>query len=148
VKFFASLVALTLVATGPVQAAAPDNRASALAFYDALIISKKGAAAAGKYLSPDFKSHSAGFPSGDAKTFLAPAEQAFKDPKSPIAQWQIEVLRTVAEKDLVVIHARGRADGKVYAIADIMRFDKAGKIVEHWDFVQDVTGSKNTAGAF
>lgn len=142
------LAALALAAAAPAIAGPTENRTAALAFYDALIVSKKGAAEAGRYLSVDFRSHSPGFASGDAKAFLAPAEEAFRDPKSPTAQWKMEVLRTVAEGDLVTIHARGRAGEKIYAIVDIMRFDVRGKIVEHWDVVQDVTNSKNSTGAF
>lgn len=141
-------LALGISAGSPAVASPAKNRASALAFYDALIVSKKGAAAAGAYLSPSFRSHSPGFPSGDAATFLAPAEQAFRDPNSPVAQWKVSVLRTVAEADLVVIHARGEAGSKQYAVVDVLRFDSEGKIVEHWDVVQDVTDSKNIAGAF
>jgi len=150
VKQIVGLLMAAAVAVFPASAFAgvQENRVNALAFYDALIISKKGAAVAGSYLSPEFRSHSAGFADGSAKTFLGPAEEAFKNASSAIARWKIEVLRTIAEKDLVVIHARGNADEKTYAIVDIMRFDQRGKIVEHWDFVQDVTKSTNTSGAF
>jgi predicted SnoaL-like aldol condensation-catalyzing enzyme len=144
----AILAAAALALASPVAANPEANRASAVAFYDALIVSKKGAAAARAYMAADFLSHSPSFPKSDADTFLGPADEAAKDPNSPIAQWKVKILRTVAEGDFVVIHARGDAGGKVYHIVDILRFNDQGKIAEHWDIIQDVTKAANPAGAF
>ena len=50
-----------------------------------------------------------------------------------------DVLRTVAEGDLVALHVRARRtpDDPGVVSADIFRFDD-GKIVEHWDVIQDI----------
>jgi predicted SnoaL-like aldol condensation-catalyzing enzyme len=49
----------------------------------------------------------------------------------------------VAQGDLVAVHARvvrnaaDRESGRGWAVVDIFRLEK-GRIVEHWDVVQDV----------
>jgi predicted SnoaL-like aldol condensation-catalyzing enzyme len=52
----------------------------------------------------------------------------------------VEIVRTIAQCDLVMTHAHvttGPADlGN--AAMDIFRFDRTGRIVEHWDAVQPV----------
>ena len=54
-----------------------------------------------------------------------------------------EVKRTVAQGDLVAVHARvvrtaaDRNSGRGWAVVDIFRLEH-GRIVEHWDVVQDV----------
>jgi predicted SnoaL-like aldol condensation-catalyzing enzyme len=52
----------------------------------------------------------------------------------PQAKW--EIVRTIAEGDLVFLHGRftPAAGAPPYAIADIFRL-KDCKIVEHWDVV-------------
>ena len=54
-----------------------------------------------------------------------------------------EVKRTVAQGDLVAVHSRyfkhaaDRDSGQGQAVVDIYRLEH-GKIVEHWDVVQDI----------
>jgi predicted SnoaL-like aldol condensation-catalyzing enzyme len=57
----------------------------------------------------------------------------------------IEFIRTVAEGDLVALHTHHTWPGdEQYVTMDFFRFDEAGKIVEHWDSIQDVPSeSKN-----
>ena len=51
----------------------------------------------------------------------------------------IEFVRAVAEGDLVALHTHQTWPGnKQYVTMDIFRFDNNGKIVEHWDSVQEV----------
>lgn len=52
----------------------------------------------------------------------------------PEARW--EILRTVAEEDLVFLHARftPAPGAPPYAIADLFRIEDCA-IVEHWDVV-------------
>ena len=57
----------------------------------------------------------------------------------------IEFIRTVAEGDLVALHTHQTwPSDEQYVTMDFFRFDEAGKIVEHWDSIQDVPSeSKN-----
>lgn len=143
----ATLAMLAFASMGVAHADPAANQRSALAFYDALIVSKKGAAAARPYLAEQFVTHSPSFAERGPDAFLAPAEEAARNPASEIAQWNVEVLRSVSDGDLVFLHARGSVREKLYAIVDIFRFEN-GKIVEHWDVIQDVTNARNPDGAF
>lgn len=51
----------------------------------------------------------------------------------------IEFLRSVAEGDLVALHTRQIwPDSDEYVTMDFFRFDANGKIVEHWDSIQQI----------
>ena len=54
-------------------------------------------------------------------------------------QLKYDIKRMIAEGDLVVVHAQmvPAPGSRGSAVADIFRIEK-GKIVEHWDIVQDV----------
>ncbi|MEO1037464.1 MAG: nuclear transport factor 2 family protein [Pseudomonadota bacterium] len=57
----------------------------------------------------------------------------------------IEFVRAVAEGDLVALHTHQTWPGnEEYVTMDFFRFDDAGKIVEHWDAMQEIPdGTKN-----
>ena len=57
----------------------------------------------------------------------------------------IEFVRAVAEGDLVALHTHQTwPDNLGYVTMDFFRFDDNGKIVEHWDSMQEIPGeSKN-----
>jgi predicted SnoaL-like aldol condensation-catalyzing enzyme len=57
--------------------------------------------------------------------------------------------RTIAEGNFVFTHSEGTFAGRHVAFADLFRIE-AGKIVEHWDVISDVTtgGAKNSNGGF
>lgn len=80
---------------------------------------------------------------------LADGKQAFIDYFDEMAKdypgKSIEFIRTVAEGDLVALHTHQTWPGdEQYVTMDFFRFDEAGKIVEHWDSIQDVPSeSKN-----
>ena len=70
--------------------------------------------------------------------------------RSEYPQLQLLIKRVVAEGDLVVTHShlvlRPGEPGR--ALADFFRLEN-GKVVEHWDVIQDVpAGSANTNGMF
>jgi len=51
----------------------------------------------------------------------------------------IEFVRAVAEGDLVALHTHQTWPGnEEYVTMDFFRFDENGKIVEHWDSIQEV----------
>lgn len=51
----------------------------------------------------------------------------------------IEFLRAIAEDNLVALHTHQTwPDNDQYVTMDFFRFDEQGKIVEHWDSIQDV----------
>ncbi len=57
----------------------------------------------------------------------------------------IEFIRAVAEGELVALHTLQTWPGnEQYVTMDFFRFDDNGKIVEHWDAIQDMPAeSKN-----
>lgn len=51
----------------------------------------------------------------------------------------IEFVRSVSEGNLVALHTHQTwPDGDEYVTMDFFRFDDNGKIVEHWDSIQQV----------
>ena len=51
----------------------------------------------------------------------------------------IEFVRTIAEGDLVSLHTHQTWPGNdQYVTMDFFRFDENGKIVEHWDAMQQI----------
>ncbi|WP_074407702.1 MULTISPECIES: nuclear transport factor 2 family protein [Aquimarina] len=60
----------------------------------------------------------------------------------------IEFVRCIAEGDLVALHTHQTWPGNdEYITMDFFRFDEKGKIVEHWDAIQQIpekSANKNT----
>ncbi len=60
----------------------------------------------------------------------------------------IEFVRVIAEGNLVALHTHQTwPDNDEYVTMDFFRFDNAGKIVEHWDSMQQIpktSANKNT----
>ena len=51
----------------------------------------------------------------------------------------IEFVRAIAEGDLIALHTHQTWPGNVdYVTMDFFRFDDNGKIVEHWDAMQEI----------
>ncbi|PHN06220.1 nuclear transport factor 2 family protein [Flavilitoribacter nigricans] len=51
----------------------------------------------------------------------------------------IDFVRAVAQGDLVALHTHQMwPDGDQYVTMDFFRFDDQGKIVEHWDAIQEI----------
>jgi predicted SnoaL-like aldol condensation-catalyzing enzyme len=53
-------------------------------------------------------------------------------------EFKAEMVRSVAQGDLVATHSRFSWTGTVVAAMDFWRLDENGKIVEHWDSIQPV----------
>jgi predicted SnoaL-like aldol condensation-catalyzing enzyme len=62
--------------------------------------------------------------------------QAVKDFFAPLGPVDVEVHRMIAEGDLVAVHSNYRTWNM--AGVDIYRLNNDGKIIEHWDVLQQV----------
>src|SRR5437879_1340709 len=120
------------------------NKKTVLEFYEAGL-NKKDFDAAAKFSGPHYIQHNPTAPDGieGFKAFLGFLREKFPDSRS-------EIKRAFADGDYVILHvhsvrekgARGRA------IVDIFRLE-SGKIVEHWDVVQEIPEkAANTNGMF
>lgn len=108
------------------------NRRIVLAFYNEGLVGRQPEAAFMRYVAPEFVEHKPDVPNGTREATAAFLSQLIAE--VPSARW--EIVRTVAEKDMVFLHARftPATGSPAYALADIFRV-KDCKIVEHWDVV-------------
>jgi predicted SnoaL-like aldol condensation-catalyzing enzyme len=55
-------------------------------------------------------------------------------------QMSVRIVRVIAQCDLVMTHSHLtlNPEDRGFAVADIFRVDKRGKVVEHWDVIQPV----------
>jgi predicted SnoaL-like aldol condensation-catalyzing enzyme len=108
------------------------NRTTVLAFYNEGLVGRKPEAAFMRYMAPDFVEHKPDVPQGTREATAAFLSQLIAE--LPGARW--EIVRTIAEKDMVFLHARftPAPGAPAYAIADIFRVRDC-RIVEHWDVV-------------
>ena len=99
-----------------------------------LAINKKDFAAASKYLGPHYIQHNPTAPDGaeGLKGFIEFLRAKFPDSRS-------EIKRAFADGDYVILHVHSvREPGtRGRAIVDIFRLEN-GKVVEHWDVIQDI----------
>ena len=114
------------------------NKENAIAFYRIAYLGDP-AQAVEKYLGSEYIQHNPAV--GDGK-------QAFIDYFDEMAGYpgkEIEFVRVIAEGDMVALHTHQTWPGdEQYVTMDFFRFDDQGKIVEHWDSIQEVPAeSKN-----
>jgi len=62
--------------------------------------------------------------------------EAVKEFFRPIGPVDVEVYRIVAEGDFVAAHSHYKTFNA--AIVDIWRFNDEGKMIEHWDVIQEI----------
>jgi predicted SnoaL-like aldol condensation-catalyzing enzyme len=128
-----ALTALPLAPAVAADAALEANKKVAIAFYDAAI-NKKDFEAASRYLGPQYKQHNPTAQDGaeGLKAFIEFLKTRFPNQKG-------EIKRVMAEGDLVALHVHStRGDNTPgRAIVDIFRVQN-GKVVEHWDVIQDI----------
>jgi predicted SnoaL-like aldol condensation-catalyzing enzyme len=125
--------AIVLAAAPALAQQAEANKRAVIEFYD-LAINKKDFAAASKYLGPRYIQHNpvaADGPEG-LKAFIEFLRAKFPESRS-------EVKRAWVDGDYVILHVHSvREPGtRGRAIVDIFRLEN-GKIVEHWDVIQDI----------
>jgi predicted SnoaL-like aldol condensation-catalyzing enzyme len=144
----AGLVGLLTFAASPASAtdAATQeaNKKTVLEFYEKGL-NQKDFEAAATFIGPRYVQHNPTAPDGPEgfKAFLGFLREKFPDSHS-------EIKRVFADGDYVILHVHSvREKGsRGRAIVDIFKLEN-GKIVEHWDVVQDVPEkSVNTNGMF
>jgi len=90
--------------------------------------------AASKYFGPRYVQHNPGAANGPEgfKRLVGFLKEKFPTSRN-------EIKRVIAEGDLVVLHVHSKRspEDRGRAIVDIFKVEN-GKIVEHWDVVQDV----------
>lgn len=118
-----------------VQSKTERNKANVLAFYDLAFNQHKVQEAADKYIGDVYLQHN---------PMVADGKEAFVKGiggfVSQAPQARSHIKRAIAEGDLVMlhIHSQPTPDSLGRAVVDIFRLDDNGKIVEHWDVIQDV----------
>ena len=115
------------------------NKKNAIAFYRTAYLGDPSGAVE-DYVGAEYIQHN---------PLVADGKQAFIDYFIEMARDYptkiIEFVRVVAEGDLVALHTHQTWPGnEQYVTMDFFRFDDNGKIVEHWDSIQEVPSeSKN-----
>jgi predicted SnoaL-like aldol condensation-catalyzing enzyme len=137
-------LAMTTIAAAADAAGLEANKKLVVAFYDASI-NNKDFAAASRYLGSQYKQHNPTARDGaeGLKAFIEFLKAKFPNQHGEIKQ-------VIAEGDLVVLHVHStRGDGTPgRAIVDIFRV-AGGKVVEHWDVIQDIPEkAANSNGMF
>jgi predicted SnoaL-like aldol condensation-catalyzing enzyme len=139
-----AVTAFAAFAVGAQPSQLEANKRIATEFYDAAI-NRKDFAAASQYLGSQYKQHNPTAADG------AEGLRGFIDfLKTRFPSQRGEIKRVVAEGDLVVLHVHStRGDGTPgRAIVDIFRIEN-GKVVEHWDVIQDIPAqAANQNGMF
>lgn len=122
-----------------------ENKSNAMAFYDLMFNKCEPRAAIERYAGDVYIQHNPHV--GDGKeAFIAYFERMAQEYPGKTVTFK----RAIAEDDLVVLHCHQVWPGSDdYAGIDIFRFDTNGKVVEHWDVLQIITGtSANDNGLF
>jgi predicted SnoaL-like aldol condensation-catalyzing enzyme len=109
------------------------NKKNAIAFYNTAYLGDPFKAVE-QYVGAEYLQHN---------PLVADGKQAFIDYFSEMARdfpaKSIEFVRAVAEDDLVALHTYQIWPGNEnYVTMDFFRFDDNGKIIEHWDSIQEV----------
>ncbi len=121
------------------------NKRNAQAFYDLMFNQCMPREAIEKFVGDEYIQHN---------PHVADGKEAFIDYFEQMADKypgkETRFVRAIAEDDLVVLHCHQSWPGdEDYAGIDIFRLDENGKIVEHWDVLQVITGeSRNDNGLF
>jgi predicted SnoaL-like aldol condensation-catalyzing enzyme len=110
------------------------NKKIVTAFYTLTFVEHKPEKAVELYVGDKYIQHNPRVPDG-SKAFLDFFVPFFKTHPDQRA----EITQTIADGDLVAlhVHAKTNKEDRGRAVVDIFRVEN-GKIVEHWDVVQDV----------
>ena len=109
------------------------NRDNAIAFYRMAYLGKPRAAVE-KFVGNDYIQHNPAVGDG-TEPFIA----YFERMATEYPDKTIEFVRSVSEGNLVALHTHQTwPGGDEYVTMDFFRFDDSGKIVEHWDSIQQI----------
>ena len=109
------------------------NKQNAIAFYRTAYLGEP-AEAVRRYVGAEYIQHNPLV--GDGKQ---PFIDYFEEMARDYPDKEIEFVRAVAEGDLVAVHTHQTWPGnEEYVTMDFFRFDENGKIVEHWDAMQQI----------
>lgn len=130
------LALITLVSASIAQTTqntTPGPKQIVLDFYKLALTDQKPWEAFAKYAAPDFVEHSADSPGGTAQSTVDFLNDLIK--KAPQPRW--EVLRSIAEGDMVFLHVRftPASGAPPVVVGEIFRV-RNGKLAEHWDIIQ------------
>ena len=112
------------------------NKENAIAFYK-MAYDGNPRNAVELFVGSDYKQHNPLV--GDGKE---PFIEYFERMGIEYPEKSIEFVRSVAEGDLVALHTHQVWPGnEEYVTMDFFRFENSGKIVEHWDSMQEIPES-------
>ena len=118
------------------------NKKTAIAFYRTAYLGEP-ARAVDLYVGAEYIQHNPLVGNGKA-AFI----EYFDEMAKSYPEKSIKFVRAVAERDLVALHTHQIwPSGEEYVTMDFFRFDEAGKIVEHWDSIQEVPGETRNGNA-
>ncbi|MCB2206984.1 MAG: nuclear transport factor 2 family protein [Bacteroidetes bacterium] len=117
-----------------------ENKKNAVAFYRAAYEGNPGDAVE-KYIGKEYIQHNPDVANG-TQGFIDYFERMQKE----YPDKSIEFVRCIAEGNLVALHTHQTWPGNdEYVTMDFFRFDENGKIVEHWDAIQQIPKSSANA---
>ena len=121
-----------------------ENKRNAVDFYRMAYLGQPEKAVT-QYVGKEYIQHNPSVSDGK-KGFITYFEEMSRD----YPHKDIHFLRVIAEADLVALHTRQIwPEGDEYVTMDFFRFNDNGKIVEHWDAIQNVPkDAKNTNTMF
>jgi predicted SnoaL-like aldol condensation-catalyzing enzyme len=128
------------------------NAEAALALYDEMINKKAAVSATARFMTPGYIQHNPLIPTSAKALGEFFTQMANAHPKI-----RVVIYRVIASGDWVWAHVNfinifnDADDDRGIAGVDIYRFDDDGKMVEHWDALQEVpdpTKAANTNGMF
>ncbi|MEQ6119486.1 nuclear transport factor 2 family protein [Reichenbachiella sp. MALMAid0571] len=118
------------------------NKANAIAFYK-MAYEGQPKKAVELYVGAEYIQHNPLVGNG-VKPFI----KYFEKMSSEYSKKSIEFVRAIAQDNLVALHTHQIwPDNDEYVTMDFFRFDNNGKIVEHWDSIQQIpeaTANGNT----
>ena len=109
------------------------NKRNAIAFYETAYLGDPGKAVE-LYVGAEYIQHNPLVANGK-EAFI----QYFERMAVEYPEKSIEFVRAIAQGDLVALHTHQTwPGGDEYVTMDFFRFDADGKIVEHWDSMQEI----------